>query len=842
MDENKWVLLAFCIPVLVFAAAMAANGIYPFGVKTLVYSDAAHQYYPFLLEFREKLIAGESLFYSRNIGLGSNFWALIAYYCASPLNLLTAVVPQDGMLLLYDILVAVKLGAAGLCCALFLKHVFGRNDGSVAVFGSMYGLCGFASAYYWNIMWLDTFAIFPLVMLGAWALVKEGKVRLYIISLFAALWCNYLMGLYVCIFVLISFFTLCICLRLTRKQMLERLVRIALCSIVAIAMAAVLLLPAWCALTQTTRADAGEGAFWQIQYTLWTVLGGLGVGPIPSWREGPANIYTALPAVILTAVYFLSGKIDLRQKLCTGAVLAVLLLSCWIGGLETLWNMMRRTMMLPARFSFLFSFVLITAACQVLPYVMEGNRKDRLVMTGTALALVAVIMVGRGMKFGILNAAVLMLYGVLFLLTVKKRILPRLLPLVLTLAVIAEMTIPLYRSMGRVHLDDYRTYPEGKQAVEELLAEMDEEEDSLYKVAVLGKDYANYPTMLGYCGVSMFSSTTSADMIQHMFLSGMAASNRGNKYDYPALNSPLNNAMLGIDYVVFDNKANMVNDGYLDVFAEKDSMVACKNRAVLAPGFMADAGLWEPAPRDPDAFVRQNKIFTAVTGIQEQMYTLLPVADTVYENLQVTEIEPGHYECVLENSDTKGALTYTFEMPRDGLLYGYIYCGHDAIGFTANDIPYAVDYNAHIICLGRFARGEEIVLSWKQKEAREKVMVYAAVLEEETFSEGLALLADEQLQVTDFDETSLSGTIVVNRPGNFCTSIPYDDGWTMYVDGVKRQITPYQNAMIALEDLQPGNHSIELHVRPAGFTAGAWISAAAVAAYAVICLFERKRK
>ena len=57
-----------------------------------------HQYYPFFVEFRRVLRSGGSLVYNWNLGLGVDYLGLIAYYLASPLNLLSVLVPE-GMLL-----------------------------------------------------------------------------------------------------------------------------------------------------------------------------------------------------------------------------------------------------------------------------------------------------------------------------------------------------------------------------------------------------------------------------------------------------------------------------------------------------------------------------------------------------------------------------------------------------------------------------------------------------------------------------------------------------------------------------------------------------------------------
>ena len=97
---------------------------------------------------------------------GDGLSGAVSYYLASPLNLLSVLVPEGWLLEFFSLLVPVKLGFAGMFFAIFLKKLFGKNDASIAVFGGFYGLCAWALGYQWNVMWLDTFALLPLVALG----------------------------------------------------------------------------------------------------------------------------------------------------------------------------------------------------------------------------------------------------------------------------------------------------------------------------------------------------------------------------------------------------------------------------------------------------------------------------------------------------------------------------------------------------------------------------------------------------------------------------------------------------------------------------------------------------
>ena len=44
-----------------------------------------------------------------------------------------------------------------------------------SAFGVLYACSGYFIAYYWNVMWIDSFYLFPLVMLGIDKIIKERK-------------------------------------------------------------------------------------------------------------------------------------------------------------------------------------------------------------------------------------------------------------------------------------------------------------------------------------------------------------------------------------------------------------------------------------------------------------------------------------------------------------------------------------------------------------------------------------------------------------------------------------------------------------------------------------------
>ena len=75
------------------------------------------------------------------------------------------------------------------------------------------------------------------------------------------------------------------------------------------------------------------------------------------------------------------------------------------------------------------------------------------------------------------------------------------------------------------------------------------------------------------------------------------------------------------------------------------------------------------------------------------------------------------------------------------------------------------------------------------------------------------------LNVTDYSDTKIEGTIDVKEDGTMMTSIPYEKGWKAYVDGEKVDINAINKAFCSI-DLKAGKHTIEFKYIPYGFVLG----------------------
>ena len=118
------------------------------------------------------------------------------------------------------------------------------------------------------------------------------------------------------------------------------------------------------------------------------------------------------------------------------------------------------------------------------------------------------------------------------------------------------------------------------------------------------------------------------------------------------------------------------------------------------------------------------------------------------------------------------------------------------------------------------------------------IMVYA--LDQNAFENAYAELADEQLEITEFSDTKITGNINAAKDGVMYLSIPYEKGWSVYVDGEETETVKVLNSMLGAE-IEAGSHEIVLKYSPDGFKTGLAISGGALLMFIVFAFIDKKR-
>ncbi len=713
----NYLALAFLIPFIGMLLVMLISGYKPFGKYSMLYSDMYHQYYPFFVAYRRALLSGDSLLYSWNVGMGMDYLGLIAYYLASPLYLLSVLVPEKWLLSYFSLLMPVKLGLAGLFFGLLLKKLYEKNDLPIALFGSFYALCAWALGYQWNIMWLDTFALLPLVILGEISLLRERKFILYTLTLFLSVFSNYYIGFFTCVFVALVFF----CYEICRPQGLRRffadLGLMAVFSAVAIGMTAVLTLPALSAL-QTTQSSvnnfptgfrlniASSNTFLGLLDAMRQVAGNMGGSLEPSFKEGLPNLYCGVGSILLGFLFLMAGEVKLRDKLCAVFLLLFFILSFIIRQLDYIWHGFHFTNMIPYRFSFLYSFVLLYMAYRA--WLLRRRFNDlqiltAMFLTAAVLCCSADLTVTRTVEayglsldlpvYLIYNASFLLIYTAALLLGLRKKAVPedaepeemvearqyrerarlvsRRAMMVVAGVEIAAILINFAVWFPGTNVSDY---PRGTEQAASMIRYLHEREANtlFYRAETTHSQTLNDGALNNYNGISTFTSSANVRTTEFMKGLGYGAKNTYNRYCFEE-SSPVANLFLDLKYMLERDGRDRSSSFFREVH-HYGSVSLLENTAYLPLGFLAEDALGDldfSGGKDP--FLFQNRLFSSASGVSGDVWTQIS-GENIFIAGNGATVLSGSADgyCTYSDCEAGSDVTYTFMVNRTGFACIYL--------------------------------------------------------------------------------------------------------------------------------------------------------------------------
>ncbi len=871
--RKKWSmpLLSFLVPFLSMIVVMICCQFEPFGKYSMLYSDMYHQYYPFFVDFRKALLSGDSLLYNWNIGMGVDYLGLIAYYLASPLYLLSVLVPEGWLLEFFSLLTPIKLGLAGLFFSFFLKKIFKTDDLSIPLFSAFYALCAWALGYQWNIMWMDTFALLPLVALGTVSVLRERKFFLYTVTLFLSVFSNYYVGLFTCIFVLL----ICICYEICRwagfKKLFSDVLLMAIFSALAIGMTAILELPALAAL-QTTQSSvnkfptgfklniADKNTWLGLLDAMRQVAGNMNGGLETTFKEGLPNIYTGIGTTIFAFLFLTCKEVKLRDKICSVALLIFFMVSFIVRQLDYIWHGFHFTNMIPYRFSFLFSFVLLYMAYKAFT-LRHSFRPWQLIVAGALV--IGILVCGYEQKsflFWVYNAIFIVLYLSFLALAFMKRAVPaqsqdcehqgttaplfskRYISLGLCSVLFLEIVLNLVNFCFHFSGTSVVNYPKGTTDTASMIRYMYEREkdNPFFRAETTHSQTLNDGAINGYQGISTFTSSANVNVTKFMKALGYGAKETYNRYCFEE-SSPVSNLFLGIKYML-ERDGKVEENSYFDDIHSYGKVHLLENNAYLPLGFLANSQLINvDFGTDENAFIFQNELFSAATGVDRDVWSIIPG-----ENLELTSEIGDLYALNMtgyttyEKQDEAGEIIYTYTADTDGLMCIHldlskknsytVWKNGDQLYSESHSIP-------QMLSVSDVASGDTIEIKVKYK-ANEKgtLQIQAAILDDARFRQGYELLAASTLSINTIRNTYLSGTVKCNRDGVLYTSIPQNGNWSAYVDGKPAEIAVIGGAMIGLI-LPEGEHEITLMYSNKAFLIGAIVSAACLFTFAGITIY-----
>lgn len=790
--------LSFFIPVLIMLWILYTEKFYPFGDKSVLIMDMREQYMNFFASLRDALWGDNSLFYSWSRSVGGNYIGLFAYYIASPFSFITLFFPIKELPLAMEILLVLKIGLCGLSLSFLVRYLAKKIDTSLGYFlilpSICYALISYNMVYSLSIMWLDAVILLPLIIMGVEYMLENKKNILYIICLTVLFISNYYTGYMAAIFTAIYVLYRLIVLwnKSEQKELIKNAIRIFISTLISIGLSAPLLISVWKDLQQgkLSSQNVNYQAAEHTNFVFHQLFEKLLNGKYDSiTNSGLPAIYCGYIMLGLALLFFIIQTIKLREKLGALVILGFMTASFYFVKLDMVWHGFQYPNWFPYRYAFLFSFFEIYMASQAMCHLTKMPWLETITQRNKSL----------------------------FLLKTSSLV-------VLTIFVIVEMGTngkSLIKGLdGEFHYRSITEYTDAVDKTKPLVDSIKETDTSFYRINQEYEYSKNDAMLLGYNGLTHYSSTFNAAINSLTPSLGIA---QGYFWNSGYGSNVLLNSLLGVKYVISDKP---VPQSYQLKENNPIGSASYSNPFALSVAYSAPATNLAPYVSDADPFTNQNNFINGITG-QEQNYFL--------------DCNPA----MEQQSPTQW--TYTFTAVSDNPAYLYMRANGASwadISVNGNWVGnYFSSETSGTLFLGDFKTGEMVTVTVTASGSEDMSVYYSRIvqLDETLATSTLTGLAANGMNITKHKGGKLMGTISVANGQRVMTSIPYDKGWKIYVDGKPVSYETYAGTFLTFAASE-GNHTIEMKYTSPGFMTGIWVSATTIVLIIAYYIIKKKKR
>ncbi|WP_086315248.1 hypothetical protein A5821_002690 [Enterococcus sp. 7F3_DIV0205] len=821
--------LSIVLPITIMAAIYYSIGIYPGSKTTILASDALSQYAVFHASFNNVLHGEQSAFYTWYGSLGLNFWALSAYYLNGIFTPIVYFFDNQAMPDALYMITLLKFGAIGGAFWFFSSQTYKIAKPLHVGLSVAYALMSYTTAYSEVIMWLDAFIYLPLILLGIHRLMDFKKPALLFISYLLLFLSNFYMAFMIGIFSFLYFFAR---LFTNRKRYSSRVISYLITSILAGGASMVTILP-----TILDLKNNGEGLnrvnrLFTADVELWDLVtkNMVGVYDTSKYKSAPF-IYIGLLALIFFFYYFVSKKIPLKNKLLYGSLGVIVAGSFYIDPLNLFWQGMHAPNMFLFRYSFLLSCLIILLA----GYALEVFTKDDFeklvnISIGLLLIFLAAIFFTNKQRYDylssgsiILTFVFLLLYLLLFYCYQKEWKL-KWLPIILTVLILAETSFNAQRMIAGIRTDwgyparEYfdKYYPDIKKLVDQTKVE----NEQLYRLENMDSVSRNDSFLYGYSGVTMFSSIRNRNSSAYLHQLGFRSFGSNLNISY-LNNTLLMDAMLGIKYNI--SKEKLSKYGF-DKKSKSGEYTLYENKYALPLGVLTDEKIYEK-----NAVANQTALLTHMAGEKEKLFQFVDTKQVGMENL-VEEQENGAYIYSEIEPTEENIIEWSVDVPANSQAYFSItptdfgYMDKTEIELTIEGVSRKSNMvdggQYHDLGYHKEAKTVNIKAVFRDND-KTKIKIFkpdVVVLDIPKFEEVINKI---QKKGVDFKTTGrkAKASVELTEDQVILTTIPFDKGWTAYVDGKRTEIPTFKDAFLTLR-VPKGKHTVEFVFLPQGFKLG----------------------
>lgn len=832
IKENKYVCLTFVISIFIFLLVFSLKSITPIGNNTLLTVDFYHQYGPLLSELYDKVTNFEDLTYSFNSGLGLPFFRNFYNYLSSPFNIIMFLFGRDNIVTSFSFIIAFKIIIAACIMTYFLRKFFKKDSIFTTIFGLSYGFSSYFVAFYWNIMWLDSLIFLPLVILGLKNLIDNNKINLYILSLFLSIISNYFISYMICIFSCIFFLVYIIFKEnITRKELLQKIGLFAISSLLAGGIAAFMLLPYVSSLS-TISATGDKFVFYKtFNFNFFNFLANhlslVDSIVFSSQDYFLPNISSGILTFILVLAFYLNSNIKIKHKIMASVFLIILIFSFIYVPLDFIWHGFHTPNDLPFRYSFIYVFII-----NIISYYSILNIKNLKIQYSVIISIVLAILIFYLYKINFItnfafeiNILIMLISLVCFV--IYKLNNNNIVKYILILVVIADIVLNINTNWDINH--DKNIFMDNYSEISSVIKYIKNHDDSFYRIEKGFNQTLNDGAWYNYNGMSIFSSVAYEKMARTQKRLGIAG-NYINSYYYKQ-NTPIYNSIMSIKYLVDLESKNPLYEQYNTINYHE----IYKNNYALSPVFAVSKNIkkWDANHLNP--FTNQENFVNLSTNV-ENIFIKLPI--TYDKNQDIYKFSNDSLFNLSTTENPTAILNLTPE--ENGNVYIYVE-SYSLNNFLINNKFYSITTNEpYILDIGYYEKNSNIEIKIPLNNETSTVNFMAYQMNVDKFKEFYKICNKNELQITDFNNSYIEGIIEVNEDKTVFTSIPYDEGFKVYIDNKKIKTFKIDDSFLAF-DINEGTHNIKIKYKIPHFKTGIIISVLSILILGLINVLSKRK-
>ena len=565
----------------------------------------------------------------------------------------------------------------------------------------------------------------------------------------------------------------------------------------------------------------------------------------------------------MAPLYFLSSRFSIRERIATGALLAVFVVSFNITVIDMFWHGMQRPNWLNCRYSFMFCFILLIVAEKAYEYIKEAKPTAILSVSVVYVILLVVIQKFDYKSMPDIDAIWISLICVIAYLIASYSALRSISinhsSMILCVLICLELfTSGLLNLIGLdkdVHFSSRPSYVDYIAQWQPAVDKVKLYDNGFYRMEKTDHRKTNDAMTLDINGLSNSTSTLNKSTIDFLAKMGLSSKSHWSKY---LGGTPVSDSILGLKYILSDRK---MDEPYELLFAmgldsaDAKDVYAYKNNNAMSLATAVSSDVNSINPEDYyNPMDYMNALVTAMLGESKTVELFVPLDMKAMSdsNVDLTYVS-GHKKYAADNSGGDPRVQFTFEAPEgDVQVYAYFAttypreCSMKINGLSNG--TYFGNETMRIVKIGEkgeFISDDKIEITMTLNEdvlyLANNSSYYLYYLDEALFEAVMSKLTQCGYEIdSDYSESHFKGSITTTADRDTVfTTIPYDKGWNVYVDGEKVEIYETVDALIAFDVPNPGEHTLEMRYMPKQFVIGLIASIGFTIVFIALCVIDR---